>query len=904
MAVKWVDGISIYSPQLDTGGAYYWADGIALEVYTPIATLIAGPTSYTWTPFDLWMGGALIADPAAYNWVAQSAFLGDLYDQEEAKNQGASPAWRFTIFDADWLVGTEIPQSICDPQSCDLNLEAPTDFSDLVASEHTLKLYDTTGLYDPRSGSFLYPDPLDWFGRGIRYESGFTFDGLSQYRTLYEGKIFDWKRVDDASEIPVVEIYSKDFIASILNAPLGTADDYGLKQPVLYGQPLIQAEDSGDTIPELNPDKSALFNNPASPDWDGTTISPGGCGTVTVEADTAARQITSYRTGAGVAAGYSAQTKTADTPVSSSNTCWYMDFGAGTKKVWWEGWIRFNAFPAIPAAQNTSFIRLRDSGNTNYIELYLDADTRLWIKSKGGVTYKWHNTDVFAGAYRQQWIKIALGWFTDTADGVVRVYFDGSEAWKSDWNWVNQECQVLECGPKIGSTAEYWDLSWKHWYGWDAVTSPIYYRAECFGNGNIESVEQVYQDGLTITKEAPKRSKRQRKLDRKLNYKRVKFKWSCKDNWLPVSGVPWAISWSDYYNPPSGEMMFEVIANSTVGNSAIGIIEDILTTCNLDSRIGDSFTEALADIALPGPVTAPTIDKLEIDGMVCCTPGVHSVKYTFRLATGETVASPPSNSVTTDGTVGIISLAGVESGPPGTLGINVYLTEAGGSTYKYAGTNWAQWGDLIIGSCLDGDLGAEPPLVGTASGYGIKCNFQDTTAGEAIKSITSQLLMNIWCDAGKIELNVYQGDSPGTADWTLDDSLLNIIPSDTNFEDCTPKITIDWGWYDRNSDLHYVTRNSDLIDLLGTNEDNLDLTISQPVALDSANVTLAQDLADNLLIRVGYPLDKAEIEGFFKTLPRINLWDVVSLGGIKFRVYSKSMSFDGCKIGLVRFLGE
>jgi hypothetical protein len=76
---------------------------------------------------------------------------------------------------------------------------------------------------------------------------------------------------------------------------------------------------------------------------------------------------------------------------------------------------------------------------------------------------------------------------------------------------------------------------------------------------------------------------------------------------------------------------------------------------------------------------------LVIDDAWKCTNGAHKVKVTFVDADGETEAGAESNSVTVSAANPFIDVT-LEVGPWGTTARNIYMTEAGGTVFKFAKT--------------------------------------------------------------------------------------------------------------------------------------------------------------------------------------------------------------------------
>jgi hypothetical protein len=701
------------------------------------------------------------------------------YATEEAKLRGAQPRFVFTFFSPD--VGV-LASEVADPGS--LKMESPFDFSNLVAGEHTLKLFDPTGKYNPDSGSFIFGGgSYSWFGKGIRVAFGFVRPGTQTVDaiTLYEGKILSWKRTEEAGKTPTAEVYSKDWVSAFMEFPLGVTDDSGNEHPLLINQPLVDAEDAGDDLPSDTWKKWAGWEAGGSP---GAGLEDGneyaGDGVITTNTDPNAW------------AGFNDRYTFAS--AANAKAVWYFDFGSLQSSARFQGYVRFDTIPDSPAAEKTCFSGIYNYKNPGqsgccYVELYSDEFQMLVVKSKRAseTNPKTHTTSTQLTNTANPQVKIAFVFQGDSHPGVVKVYVNGQEAWTNAGNWNGESVSRLKCGPQLAGTAEAWGLTWDEWYAtWPAP--PIVYQATCKGYGGITDIIDVFKDGVDVPEEAFKRSRRQRHLDRKLNLKRLHYLWALRSNWSPWTA--YSIAWLDIYNKPSGSMCFQV--------------QGINYTHPVDII---SYLINLVSAQMPG-----------LSGRIDTA--------TFQAAKAATPA------------------------------------------------------------------------------YAISCNFKDISCGEAAKEITSRLLYNIYGEEGKIKIKAYTGSGPSGSVLSISSSMLKVKPLEYNFEDIVNKVRVQWGWYDMNNTLYYVTQDSNLISQLGLKDDQIDLSYSSCVAMDTAYTSTAQTLAQRLLTRMKYPPKKCEIEGWFDYLPRLQLWDCVALDGVNHWVYSKEISQDGCKIGLVRFPGE
>lgn len=116
-------------------------------------------------------------------------------------------------------------------------------------------------------------------------------------------------------------------------------------------------------------------------------------------------------------------------------------------------------------------------------------------------------------------------------------------------------------------------------------------------------------------------------------------------------------------------------------------------------------------IAAPGAATAALVT---IAGSV--TNGAHLYKVTFITSDGETEAGTASNSVTTDGTHGKVTLSAIPTGPVGRCTARkIYRTEAAGSDYKLLTTIADNETTTYLDNTADGSLTTAAPSANTSA---------------------------------------------------------------------------------------------------------------------------------------------------------------------------------------------
>lgn len=131
---------------------------------------------------------------------------------------------------------------------------------------------------------------------------------------------------------------------------------------------------------------------------------------------------------------------------------------------------------------------------------------------------------------------------------------------------------------------------------------------------------------------------------------------------------------------------------------------------------------------------------LVIDDAWKCTDGAHKVKITFVDADGETSAGAESNSVTVSATSPFI-IVPLEIGPEGTTARNIYMTEAGGSTFKFAHTVNDNSTTTYTLNIPDSDLTTVAPTI-NSSGKRILWPETNYISGLSVISNTTLALQN------------------------------------------------------------------------------------------------------------------------------------------------------------------
>ena len=108
-------------------------------------------------------------------------------------------------------------------------------------------------------------------------------------------------------------------------------------------------------------------------------------------------------------------------------------------------------------------------------------------------------------------------------------------------------------------------------------------------------------------------------------------------------------------------------------------------SCSLATAVGGTAPTVDVFATLPPPTTAPTVALVAEAGDV--DDGVHLVAIAFRNAAGKTTVGPTASITVADkSAAGKVLVSNIECGEDGTTHRDVYMTEAGGSELKLAGT--------------------------------------------------------------------------------------------------------------------------------------------------------------------------------------------------------------------------
>jgi hypothetical protein len=439
-------------------------------------------------------------------------------------------------------------------ESCgEITLQEPRDFEDLVSGDHTLRVMDPDGLYNPDSTDFIYYGQ-DWYGRTIKVLFGYQTPGTGQVEfltdPLFEGKVINWS-VTEPSEngVPRAEIYARDWMAELLKTPLGKPDSDGNPAPVLHGTVLKEAQRAYDIYPaapagQQNFEKGSLKNIP---------YEELGGGSVTL--NSATPMFGSY---------------SCVTAVDGANQTARLRFFPAypsSSEFLIRGGLRINSMPDPPGDKLTTIMSLAGDN----FKVAVDADTRLHVYYAAA----WHETDTYIGAYVGVRIRFALGLLAANP-GYFRFMWQGDEILgeSEDLSSLTAATAGAWLGPVTGGTAEIWEIEWDNEEHWPNF-APLLYRIPGYP---FLAMETVYQDGLKINTSIPRASRvASAEYLTNMNYGTIEF--------------PWA-DWSA--NPPRESIMARVKKDEIV--HPVDDCQSLINLLGLGSRVNAaSFAAAKAE---------------------------------------------------------------------------------------------------------------------------------------------------------------------------------------------------------------------------------------------------------------------------------------------------------------------
>lgn len=341
--------------------------------------------------------------------------------------------------------------------------EAPADFGEIKAGEATLTLMnqqrDEQGRpapkYSPNKSSFIFAGQ-DWFRRHLRLEAGYIRPGTDlkvfDKVLLFLGELRKWgpaSRAVDQNGNPnplTMDIYAKDWIAALLDTPIGLPDAAGNPQPLIYGEYQAKAEPlSGKGVG--SPFKSWDFEDGRLPE----DYQVSGGGTLSLNTATPLSGAQSLRS-----------------QTSGANHTALANFGAFlpiNEMLALFKW-RWTDIPASPVNNNLNPFRILDQNGSILIKFYVNSDGKLvaWINGAETVT------DWQIALHQGVRVDVSL-WVKCANPGYVCLWVAGQQVLKVDGlNLAAYQIKALQLGLATASTGENWTADiddvrlWDHYY--------------------------------------------------------------------------------------------------------------------------------------------------------------------------------------------------------------------------------------------------------------------------------------------------------------------------------------------------------------------------------------------------------------------------------------------------------
>ena len=464
-------------------------------------------------------------------------------------------------------------------QAGSLSMEAPADFSDLVAGEHSgLLLNNRQGswvagvwvpapLFSPNKSSFFLAGQ-DWYNIMLKIELGwakggwfvsefgaaeFLAESYSEFITLFLGRVKKWGPVSRAVDGPNnVEVYAADFIMDCLQKRICLPAADGTPAPRTYGEFLVKADPviASNVTPPL---KTAAFEGNDYTELSSRVESGGGAlSLITPGLDgiTGTRALRATVTGANQSA-YGVM----KVPVAGEL------FATGT--------MRFSTIPTSPANLNMTFLRIMNAvGTVDFgIKVYNTGD----IYSLQGGQSKFN-----LQAYKDVPLPFGI-WCIPGNLAHMRLWIAGEEILTHDDVSFSTNPSEIHFGAITEGVAETWVIDFDDINVWDH-----YFRNAFIVHGApFANLGPVYIDNIAQPDSKAMGAYTQT-LTRYPEYGMVQFDSDDPDF------------------EASGDVQVRVIENAG-GCHALAIIEDLLDRAGLTAYI-DAAALAAAYLAVPDDI--------------------------------------------------------------------------------------------------------------------------------------------------------------------------------------------------------------------------------------------------------------------------------------------------------------
>jgi hypothetical protein len=227
-----------------------------------------------------------------------------------------------------------------------------------------------------------------------------------------------------------------------------------------------------------------------------------------------------------------------------------------------------------------------------------------------------------------------------------------------------------------------------------------------------------------------------------------------------------AIGTGSWANNLAGNTEVQFQFDTTYIKSKLGTV--INTLMKTDSELNDMYI--LNSSSGTDSTKRPKFTvNLNVAGNV--DAGVHTYKVTFYDATGETIGSPASGSVTTTAGQGKVSLTNIPLGPLGTIGRYIYRTKAGGSVYYRVGQVMDNATTTFEDNTGDGGISILLPIINTTSDRPPLPRMQEIPGLSFISNATLTITSTgVAVQVGTLAANANDGDTFRAGFWIADGS--------------------------------------------------------------------------------------------------------------------------------------
>ena len=399
------------------------------------------------------------------------------------------------VEDVDILGEFSVVRDIETPGS--LTMEAPKEFDDLVAGDHSGLLLNNrqgnfdesitfipTPLFSPNKSSFFLNNQ-SWFDLNIKIELGWfqggflespfietpMFDvGYSDFITLFLGKVKKWgpvnRAVDSGGALQpnTVEIYAQDFIMDCLNRRIALPASDGSPAPLTFGEFLCKGEEITGWSPAPII-RSAYFESNNYNELDHVVASGGG----------------SFSLVPGLT-GTKAFRATVTGDSQSAYGSFSVPYGS---EVFFTGTLQFTVAPVAPMANlNMTFLQIIDASGSSDFSISIDSTGAIY-GSLGG------QSKFIINAYIGVPLSFAV-WLSPSTSGHVRLWINGDEVLAQDGDFSGDHPLQVRFGADTGATAESWTIDFDDL----EIRSKYYKDAYQVSGAPFADIGPVYIDNL------------------------------------------------------------------------------------------------------------------------------------------------------------------------------------------------------------------------------------------------------------------------------------------------------------------------------------------------------------------------------------------------------------------------